>query len=106
MEGRITTTRARFIGWRDKYNCSGFYRHNICVFGTGNLPLLTSRWEMFVNKLMLEFDPICYMCMEEWYIKRIHSNEKHDLYGYCRYRNILAYARDENCFPSSRKGMK
>ena len=53
---------------------------------------------MFANKLMLEFDPISYMCMEEWHIRRIHSKKKHDLYFYCRYRNILAYARDEKCF--------
>ena len=97
-----TLSQARFILWRwdDKYKCNGFIRHHLCVFGTGDVPLLIMRKEMVSNKLMIEFDPISYMCMEEWHIKRIHSNDKQDLYGYCRYRNILAYARDKNCFLS------
>ncbi|RMZ94883.1 beta-1-3-galactosyl-O-glycosyl-glyco beta-1-6-N-acetylglucosaminyltransferase-like [Brachionus plicatilis] len=44
----------------------GELRHNICVFSLEDLPELTTRSEFFLNKFLLDYDPISYQCMEEW----------------------------------------
>ncbi|XP_076452618.1 beta-1,3-galactosyl-O-glycosyl-glycoprotein beta-1,6-N-acetylglucosaminyltransferase-like [Babylonia areolata] len=67
---------ARYLSWgtrwldrdgRYPYNfpCSG-KRVRVCIFGVGDLPLMTSRKELFVNKLYSTFQPLTYNCMEEW----------------------------------------
>ena len=95
--GRITTTRARFIAWKGKFNCTGIYRHNICVFGVGNVPYIIKRDEYFLNKLMIEIDPISYMCMEEWYLERTLSNYTVDFFKYCRKANVEQYTNNSAC---------
>jgi hypothetical protein len=97
QRGRITTTKARFIAWKGKYNCTGFYRHNICVFGTANVPDLIKREEYFINKLMLEFDPIAYQCMEEWFNRRIESNKVVNFFKYCVKPNVAPYTNTSAC---------
>ena len=42
----------------------------ICVFGLGDLPLLTTRKELFANKFHLTYNPIAYDCMEELHYNR------------------------------------
>ena len=39
----------------------------ICIFGVGDLPLLTSRRELFANKFFADFEPLAYDCLEEWH---------------------------------------
>ncbi|XP_076444007.1 beta-1,3-galactosyl-O-glycosyl-glycoprotein beta-1,6-N-acetylglucosaminyltransferase-like [Babylonia areolata] len=68
---------SRFKNWgpywkdgqgRTNFNwpCHGKRVRNICVFGLGDLPLLTSRKEMFANKFHREFEPVALDCLEEW----------------------------------------
>jgi hypothetical protein len=36
------------------------------VFSALDLPALKDRYELIANKFDIEYDPIAYMCMEEW----------------------------------------
>ena len=101
--GRITTTRARFIAWINKYNCSGYYRHNLCVFGIGDVPFIIKRLEIFANKLLIEYDPFAFMCLDEWLTTKINLLVSFDKYFYCRSPNVLAYTEEEKCFPHIKK---
>ncbi|XP_045173683.2 beta-1,3-galactosyl-O-glycosyl-glycoprotein beta-1,6-N-acetylglucosaminyltransferase-like [Mercenaria mercenaria] len=60
----------RYIGWnttRHVTRCKGgHYVHNVCVFSVLDLPALKDRHEVIANKFDIEYDPIAYMCMEEW----------------------------------------
>ncbi|XP_076452617.1 beta-1,3-galactosyl-O-glycosyl-glycoprotein beta-1,6-N-acetylglucosaminyltransferase-like [Babylonia areolata] len=68
---------ARYVNWdtnwKDgdgRYNyrfpCFGTRVRDLCIFGVGDLPLMTTRKELFVNKLYSTFQPLTYNCMEEW----------------------------------------
>ncbi len=52
---------------------------------------------MFANKLMLEFDPIAYQCMEEWFSRRLKSNDPVEFYKYCRKPNVAPYTNTSAC---------
>lgn len=60
-------------------------RHDICVFSVEDMPEFLNSKYFFVNKFLLEFDPIAYQCMEERLEKRKadmhHKNI--DLSFYC-----------------------
>lgn len=68
---------ARFKNWGHNWHdgqgrqnfhwpCYGKRVRTICVFGVGDLPMLTSRKELFANKFHLDFEPLALECMEEW----------------------------------------
>ena len=61
------------MNWRDgkgRFNfnwpCYGKRVRNICIFGLGDLPLLTARKELFANKFHMDFEPLVLDCLEEW----------------------------------------
>ncbi|KAL8602113.1 hypothetical protein ACOMHN_007382 [Nucella lapillus] len=61
------------LNWRDKedrvnfnWPCNGKRVRTICIFGVGDLPLLTSRKEMFANKFHADFEPLVLDCLEQW----------------------------------------
>ncbi|XP_060593265.1 beta-1,3-galactosyl-O-glycosyl-glycoprotein beta-1,6-N-acetylglucosaminyltransferase-like [Ruditapes philippinarum] len=60
----------RYIGWNTTKLLSRckekHYVHNVCVFSALDLPALKDRYELIANKFDIEYDPIAYMCMEEW----------------------------------------
>ncbi|XP_046572805.1 N-acetyllactosaminide beta-1,6-N-acetylglucosaminyl-transferase-like [Haliotis rubra] len=59
---------SRFVIWNGKeqrYTCHGRYRHNICVFGLGDLPSLKVARKLVANKFDLQYDPVTYACVEE-----------------------------------------
>jgi len=47
----------------------------LCIFATGDIPLLGTRREFFLNKLYLEYHPFVLDCMEE-----LHFNHTRDEY--------------------------
>ncbi|XP_071078756.1 beta-1,3-galactosyl-O-glycosyl-glycoprotein beta-1,6-N-acetylglucosaminyltransferase-like [Haliotis cracherodii] len=64
---------ARFKNWGPQWGeksfdwpCGGVRNHNVCVFGMSDLPLLTSRRELFANKFYVNYQPQTFDCMEEW----------------------------------------
>ena len=56
---------ARFKNWVDEWYCYGKQARGICVFATGDLPLLATREELFANKFHADFAPEALYCMEE-----------------------------------------
>ena len=53
--------------------CRGKYRHNICVFGVGDLHWLSKQTPLFANKFSLNSDHIAFKCMEEKVLNRTVS---------------------------------
>lgn len=82
----------RYIGWKTRTHLtrcqSGHYVHNICVFGVRDLPLLKQRYELIANKFDIDYDPIVYMCMEEWIQNKTLNVE--DISDSRRYRKLAA----------------
>lgn len=60
----------RYIGWNSPNHttrCKArHFVHNICVFSFRDLPMLKQRHKLIANKFDIEYDPLVYMCMEEW----------------------------------------
>ncbi|KAL4223197.1 Beta-1 [Mactra antiquata] len=66
----------RYIGWKDSNRChSGHFVHNICIFGMNDLQTIKLRHEIIANKFDIEYDPIAYMCMEEWIRNKTINSE-------------------------------
>ena len=38
-----------------------------------------------LNKLLLDYDPISYQCMEEWYHLKVASTEMINMFPYCNF---------------------
>ncbi|ELU17616.1 hypothetical protein CAPTEDRAFT_178864 [Capitella teleta] len=50
---------------------SGNYRHIICIYGLDDLPDLAADYKaMFINKLLDDYEPFTYDCLEELYFNR------------------------------------
>ncbi|WAR01660.1 GCNT1-like protein [Mya arenaria] len=66
------------IGWNvpaDRKLCrSGHYVRNTCVFSVQDLATLTQRRELVANKFDISYDPIVYMCMEQWITNKTRGN--------------------------------
>lgn len=90
-------SKARFIGWKNSYKCMGELRHNICVFAIEDLPELVTRTEFFLNKFLLEYDPIAYQCMEEWIENRVMSYQTLNIINYCRLLFVIPYSINPSC---------
>jgi len=66
----------RFKNWGDgpfNWPCYGRRVRQVCIFGVKDLPLLSSRPELFANKFYLDFEPLTFDCMEERLHARVHS---------------------------------
>ncbi|OWF39224.1 beta-1,3-galactosyl-O-glycosyl-glycoprotein beta-1,6-N-acetylglucosaminyltransferase-like [Mizuhopecten yessoensis] len=69
--GETRMYRTRFKTWAGSYlPCKGKHVRNICIYGVGDLPLLKTRPELFVNKFHLDFEPFVLDCMEEMIYNR------------------------------------
>ena len=58
----------RFKNWGDwpfDFPCGGTRVRNVCIFSIRDLPLLSSRPEMFANKFFSDYNPLAYDCMEQ-----------------------------------------
>ncbi|WAR01670.1 GCNT3-like protein [Mya arenaria] len=53
---------------------SGHYVRNTCVFSVRDLATLTQRRELVANKFDIAYDPIVYMCMEQWITNKTRGN--------------------------------
>lgn len=89
-------TLTRFIGWAsNRYNCGGFWRRGVCTYSFKDLPVLKEKPQFFANKFLLEYDPISYQCMEEWYETKTLQSEFKNLDFYCNF--ISQYNININC---------
>ena len=64
---------ARFKNW-GAWPCHGKRVRMICVFGVGDLPLLTTRRELFANKFHFDFHRRAYDWLEEWHKNKTINN--------------------------------
>ena len=85
MSSDRISTLSRFAGWGGEYKCKGKWRHGVCVFSIEDLPEMITRPHFVVNKFLLEFDPISYQCMEEWYLQRETTENTLNMYYYCNF---------------------
>ena len=51
----------------------------MCVFGVADLPLLSTRKQLFANKFHHGYQQAAYDCMEEWHYARTAQQIKHGL---------------------------
>ena len=95
-ENRINTL-SRFAGWGGEYNCKGTYRNGVCILSIEDLPELISRPHFFVNKFLLDYDPISYQCVEEWYGIQVRKKSSifNNMFYYCQY--ISKHSIIANC---------
>lgn len=69
---------SRFAVW-DTYknsNCSGIWRNTACVFNCGDLPMLSGRSELFLNKLWIESYSVALDCMHELIFNRTYRKDQ------------------------------
>lgn len=58
----------RYTHWANlDPDCTGFYQHGLCVFGTNDLSFLVKRQEFFAHKFNLFRDPMAMQCLSERY---------------------------------------
>ncbi|XP_045192808.2 beta-1,3-galactosyl-O-glycosyl-glycoprotein beta-1,6-N-acetylglucosaminyltransferase-like [Mercenaria mercenaria] len=74
IKGNAKPFVARFKNWGD-WPCNGKRVRMVCVFGTGDLPMLASRRELFANKFYLDYHHFALDCMEELYFN--HTRDEH-----------------------------
>jgi hypothetical protein len=108
-------TIARYVHWESIHECKGIWRNQVCVFSIEDLPKIKEAKEFIVNKFLLDFDPIAYQCMEEFYysktkIGKLNSSKfmsygslnQNDTQFYCeRIKQVSTLVRcncSSNCF--------
>lgn len=67
------------------------------MFAIEDLPELVTRNEFFLNKFLLEYDPIAYQCMEEWLFSRSVSYQVVNIIYYCRLLFVIPYSINPSC---------
>ena len=68
----------RFVNWVSGMNnwpCHGKRVRSVCIFGVGDLPLLSTRRELFANKFYLDYERFALDCIE-----KLHFNRTRDEY--------------------------
>jgi len=45
----------------------------ICIFGVGDLALMTNRPELFVNKFYIDYQPLVFDCIEQLHYRRLRD---------------------------------
>lgn len=57
---------AVYAKWYPLVKCHGVWKRGVCVLGVGDLPDLVLRYEFFVNKFAIDYQPIALECTEAW----------------------------------------
>ena len=73
---------AVYAAWQGHDPCHGRWQRWSCVFGIQDLPLLTTRRELFVNKLEEHYQPLALECLEQWHYYKRHCSFEVDLEYY------------------------
>lgn len=78
---------ARFKKWfRD---CGGRLVRDVCVFGVGDLPAMSTAHQLFANKFYADLQPMALRCLEE-----LHYNKtRDDMMGIGKSRLAMAFYR-------------
>ena len=57
--------------------CHGKFIRNVCNFGVEDLPALRERFELFLNKFLLDLEPLAVDCLEEYLANRTLREFEH-----------------------------
>lgn len=67
--------RSAFVGryaeWFRNPCLSNRSQRGLCMMGVRHIPLLTKRFEFFVNKFIYDFEPVGYDCLEWWLFRKV-----------------------------------
>lgn len=85
---------AKAVIWTfDGDYCQGKTVRSVCVFGSGDLPWLKDRHELFANKFHDDYDPVPLDCLEKTLRQRALSQDTTALQWY-RYRHLRQVIND------------
>ncbi|XP_064604443.1 beta-1,3-galactosyl-O-glycosyl-glycoprotein beta-1,6-N-acetylglucosaminyltransferase-like [Liolophura sinensis] len=85
---------AKAVIWTfDADYCQGKVVRSVCVFGSGDLPWLKDRHELFANKFHDDYDPVPLDCLETTLHQRAFSQDTSALQWY-KYRHLLQVLND------------
>jgi hypothetical protein len=75
----------RFKKWKPTgdFPCAGIKPHGICIASVVDLPSLSRRPEMFVNKVFWDYDHYAMDCLEE----HIHNRTVDGYYGIIKFNS-------------------
>ena len=65
----------RYKNW-GQFPCHGKVVRRICINGLGDLRLITTRSELFVNKFHLEYQYLALDCLEQWLYNKTLADYK------------------------------
>jgi hypothetical protein len=90
---------SKFMIWSwESLQCKSRFQRSICLFSFRDLPLLTTRYELFANKFNLQEDPIVYQCLDKWLSdKEYLLNCKTPVNLYCEIPILKSFNNFTNC---------
>ncbi|XP_067660711.1 beta-1,3-galactosyl-O-glycosyl-glycoprotein beta-1,6-N-acetylglucosaminyltransferase-like [Haliotis asinina] len=98
---------ARFKNWGPNapersfaWPCHGKRVREICIFGVGDLPLLTTRRELFANKFYINYQSQTLDCLEEWLSERTREEQESRVHlnvTFYEHMPNLKYICRQNC---------
>ena len=83
-----------YANW-DTENCRGRLSHFICVAGTGDLPDIVRRRELFFNKFHADFEPLAMDCLLAWIEQKDACPVKFDYDVYRQLPRVKALRKRE-----------
>lgn len=66
------------------------------VFVGGSARIGNKEW-IFLNKFLIQYDPIAYQCMEEWINTKVSLYQTVNIINYCRLLFVLPYSINPSC---------
>ena len=75
--------------------CHGQRVRSVCIFGVGDLPLLSTRRELFTNKFYLDYERYALDCMEELHFNRTRDEYLGKLSFDTRYYEELGFVKNK-----------
>ncbi|XP_064642861.1 beta-1,3-galactosyl-O-glycosyl-glycoprotein beta-1,6-N-acetylglucosaminyltransferase 3-like isoform X1 [Lineus longissimus] len=88
---------SRYMVWLPDTDCQGRFVRQVCVMGVGDLQTLTTRKELFVNKLHLDFQFLALDCLEEWIFQKMREEYATGRKLDTTYYEGLEFVRNCNC---------
>ena len=58
---------AVYVVWTYESKCYGQSVRDHCLYGVGDLKILTSRPEIMANRIDVDFEPLSVDCLEAWH---------------------------------------
>ncbi|KAE9547514.1 hypothetical protein FO519_009276, partial [Halicephalobus sp. NKZ332] len=89
---------SRYQVWNSKTRCRGKLVTSSCVFGVGDLPILTKRAELVAHKFYMTYQPATYFCLLKHHWKRalnLTAQSKFSAKGY----SVIAQVQNRHGVP-------